>query len=194
MKEQWKAIKGYEGLYEVSNTGKVRSLNRFVTTKNGITKKIKGKELFFTISKLDERGHRPRASVQLWKNNQAVLKSVHRLVACAFLVNEENKPTVNHIDGNPLNNHVENLEWATYSENQKHAYANGLTSIGINYFPSNSKRVIAINQETGDELIRDSASQLAREIGVCRSAVTACARKNDELVYATCNGYIVRYL
>lgn len=129
MIETWKTIKGFEGLYEVSNTGKVRSIDRVIITKNGVKKTIKGKELFFTISKIDEKSHCPRASVQLWKNNQAFLKKVHRLVAEAFIPNPENKRDVNHINGNKHDNRVENLEWLTHSENMKHAYKIGLNRI-----------------------------------------------------------------
>lgn len=194
MKEQWKAIKGYEGQYEVSNTGKVRSLDRIIIEKNGKARKQKGKELFFTISKLDEKGHMPRAMVQLWKNNKARLHRVHRLVAEAFLQNPEHKETVNHIDGNALNNNVQNLEWATYSENQKHAYATGLITVKRNYKPSNARRVVAIHQITGEEIACDSCTQLSREIGCSRSAVDKCAKNNESIKVSTCKGYIVRYL
>lgn len=194
MKEQWKAVKGYEGQYEVSNTGKVRSLDRIIIEKNGKARKQKGKELFFTISKLDEKGHRPRAMVQLWKNNKARLHRVHRLVAEAFLQNPEHKETINHIDGNALNNNVQNLEWATYSENQKHAYATGLVAVKRNYNPSNSRRVVAIHTITGEEITCDSCTQLSREIGCSRSAVDKCAKNNESIKVSTCKGYIVRYL
>lgn len=189
---EWKAVKGYEGLYEVSNMGDVRSINRIVVDKNGRTKNLKGKELFFTISKVDKHGHLPRASVQLWKNNTCVLKHIHRIVAETFIPNPENKPTVNHIDGNPLNNCVDNLEWATYSENQIHAYKTGLTSVSRNYFPSNSKKVLAYNPSTEEEIIMDSASQLARYLGVCHQFVSKCAVSTN--INERCKGFIVRYL
>lgn len=186
----WKAVKGYEGLYEVSNTGEVRSVDRIVFDKNGKAKKLKGKELFFTISKIDKHGHLPRASVQLWKNNLCVLKHVHRIVAEAFIPNYEEKPTVNHKDGNPLNNNVDNLEWATYSENQLHAYRVGLTSVSKNYFPSNSRKVLAFNPSTGEEIIMDSASQLAKYLNVSHQLVSACATSDNK----KCKGFIVKYL
>ena len=194
MIETWKTIKGFEGLYEVSNTGKVRSIDRVIITKNGVKKTIKGKELFFTISKIDEKSHCPRASVQLWKNNQAFLKKVHRLVAEAFIPNPENKPTVNHIDGNPLNNNVENLEWNTYSENEKHAYKLGLVKLHPNYFPKNSTKVIAFNPETGDEIIADSASQLARILKVSNQRISLVAKSNSTLQLTKVKGYVVRFL
>lgn len=189
---EWKAIKGYEGLYEVSNMGDVKSINRTIVDRNGKSKKLRGKELFFTISKIDKYGHLPRASVQLWKNNTVVLKHVHRIVAEAFIPNPENKPTVNHIDGNPLNNCVDNLEWTTYTENQIHAYKNGLRAISKNYFPSNSRKIIAYNPSTEEEIIMDSASQLARYLGVSHQLVSKCATSTN--LNELCRGFIVKYL
>ncbi len=194
MVEEWKEIEGFEGLYEVSNTGKVRSLDRIAIRKDGVKVPKKGKELFFTISKIDEHGHRPRASVQLWKENKAYLRPVHRLVAKAFIPNPENKPTVNHIDGNALNNRVDNLEWATYSENQLHAFRIGLTIPNPCKFPKNSTKVRAYNPETGEEFVCDSASQMARELNVCHQLVSSVAKKNSERKYFKVRGYIVQFL
>lgn len=194
MIEEWRPIKGYEGLYEVSNTGKVRSVDRIIIGKNGVAKKFKGKVLFFTISKTDERMHKPRASVQLWKNNEATLKLVHRLVASAFIPNPNNKATINHIDGNPLNNSVDNLEWATYSENQIHAYKTGLMRAKRNSFPSNSRKVLAYNPITGDEITCDSCNQLADKLGVCHQLVSRVAKSNEEIKCYKVKGFIVSYL
>lgn len=193
---EWRTIKDFEGLYEVSNEGKVRSLDRVIMRKNGKKITCKGRELFFTISKVDEKNHLPRASVQLWKENKAYLRRVHRLVAEAFIANPENKPTVNHIDGNPLNNNVDNLEWTTYSENQLHAVKLGLTKPGINYYPSNSRKVRAYNEETGEEIITNSATELSRKLGVARATVsTICSRnKKLEVPNYKCKGYVVSYI
>jgi len=192
--EEWRPVKGYEGLYEVSNTGFVRSVDRISINKNGIRKKLKGKELFFTISKVDAKGHLPRARVQLWKDNKATLQAVHRLVAIAFIPNPEGKETVNHKDGNPLNNSVENLEWASYSENQKHAYETGLMKIKRNYFPKNSRKVIAYHEITGEEIICDSCHQMAERIGACHQRISQCAKENEGVGYSTCRGYVIKYL
>lgn len=194
MTEKWKPVKGFEGMYEVSNTGFVRSIDRIKICKDGKRKKFKGKELFFTVSKIDSKGHLPRARVQLWKDNKPVLKQVHRLVAMAFIPNPEGRPTVNHIDGNPLNNNADNLEWATFSENEKHAYKLGLMKPRANSTPPNSRRVIARNLDTGDEIIRDTCAQMARELGVCHQRVSECAAENERVQFSTCKGYVIQYL
>src|SRR5690606_32510614 len=112
-------IKGFECSYQVSNIGRVRSLNRSVGGKNGTKKQLIGK-----IRKQDNFSN--YYGVVL--SNDTIIKRsyTHRLVAEAFIPNPENKPQVNHIDGNKENNNVENLEWATSSENNNHAYKNGL--------------------------------------------------------------------
>lgn len=114
MQEVYKPIKGYEGLYEVSNLGNVKSLS-----------KIRGRA--FTA----ERLLKPRivngyVMVTLCKESKRFNASVHRLIAEAFIPNPENKETINHIDGNKQNNSIDNLEWATQRENNLHAYRTGL--------------------------------------------------------------------
>lgn len=108
MQEIWKPIKGFDGRYEVSNYGRVRSYARNLTTK----------KVPYAISQsMTRRGYK---HVLLMKGGKCLYPNVHRLVAETFVPNPENKPEVNHIDGDPTNNTVENLEWVTRSENHLH--------------------------------------------------------------------------
>lgn len=113
MKEVWKDVKGYEGLYQVSSLGRVKSVRRYEYTRwyGGELKSIR-------------QGRYLRTS--LCKNGKLKTHNIHRLVAEAFIPNPKNKPEVNHIDGNKENNNVNNLEWVTRKENAIHAYNMGL--------------------------------------------------------------------
>ena len=119
--ETWKQVKGYEGIYEVSNTGVVRSVNYLVFGKNGVKRIQKGRVLKLNKS---EKGY---IQVTLSKNLKRFNTGVHRLVAISFIENPYNKQQVNHIDGNKENNHISNLEWVTNQENQVHSYKNKLS-------------------------------------------------------------------
>lgn len=118
--EVWKDIKGFKGYYQVSNLGRVKSLDRRVTYSDKKIHNLKGKVLKPMINM---HGYE---IVDLRKDKKRKTSKIHRLVAIAFLDNPKNKPQVNHIDGIKLNNNSENLEWVTNTENIKHAYKNGL--------------------------------------------------------------------
>jgi hypothetical protein len=115
-------ILGYEGLYQISSCGIVLSVrgDNLIGTRN--RKSIR--EVRAVSQQLNYRGY---PKVGLCKDKKRTSHRVHRLVATAFIPNPENKKEVNHIDGNKANNHYSNLEWATHSENVKHAYDTGLT-------------------------------------------------------------------
>lgn len=110
MNEIWKPIKNWEDLYEISNTGFVRSKKR-IGSKGGLLRR-----------RLNKLGYDKAC---LHRSQQI---SVHRLVAQAFIPNPKNKPCINHKDNNPSNNSVENLEWCTYSENSQHRKKTGRQS------------------------------------------------------------------
>jgi hypothetical protein len=107
MIEQWLPVKDYEGCYEVSNLGRVKSLHLV----GGATRILKGAKKRWGY-----------IEVSLYKNGVGKNRSVHRLVAVAFIPNPENKLEVNHINGDKVDNRVENLEWNTRTENQLHSY------------------------------------------------------------------------
>lgn len=118
--EIWKPVVGYEGLYEVSNRGQVRSLDRPVYRGNKIHCFMKGCILKQTKT---TTGYMRVTLVKPGHKNKSY--RVHRLVAFAFIPQVEGKELINHIDCNPLNNNVANLEWCTHSENLVHAYRSG---------------------------------------------------------------------
>jgi hypothetical protein len=117
--EIWKDVKGYEGLYQVSDLGKIRSLDRLKKGKNNSLSKIKGKLLKPRIDK----GY---YIISLSKDGKKKTFLLHRIVAINFIDNPFLKKTVNHINGIKIDNKLENLEWCTYSENNIHAHNIGL--------------------------------------------------------------------
>lgn len=118
MEEIWKDIKEFEGCYQVSNLGRVRSLTRKVKTFNGV-RTSKGQILKPITTK---NGY---LRICFKSHQQNYYYSIHRLVAEAFIPNPNNFPIVNHKDNNSLNNNANNLEWCTQSYNVKYSYTNG---------------------------------------------------------------------
>ena len=145
-------IKDYEGKYYVTQQGDVVN--------------AKGNTLTPTINK--KTGYK---EVSLWKDNKGLTRMIHRLVALTYLTNPNNLPEVNHIDGNKLNNHVDNLEWVTRSENMIHAYSIGLI-----------KQTKLLNDPTYETLLErflqgESMTSLALEHSAGLTRVTINMRK-----------------
>lgn len=150
--EEWRPVSGYEGLYEVSNMGNIRSL------RNGCV-----------LALMNSRGYR---RCHLAKDGHVKTAQVHRLVAEAFIPNPENKPQVNHKHGIKSDNRASELEWVTHRENEDHAAENGLKARGsrnamVTLNPESVQRLLARREETGMSIYA-----LAREFGVSKSLVS----------------------
>ena len=135
MQEIWKNIDGFEGYYEVSNFGNVRSLDRVVINKNNFKRKISG-----TILSLNT-GHNGYYFCRLSKNGKHTCVRVNRLVARAFLPNPNNLPFVNHLDFNKKNNNIHNLQWISLEDNVHHSISRMYKNLNID---SNMVREIFI--------------------------------------------------
>lgn len=125
--EKWSDVKGYEGLYQVSNFGRIKSMVNNASRRKRV------------LNPYDHNGYR---RINLYKNNKCKKLYIHRLVAEEFIPNVNNYPEVNHIDGNKSNNNIKNLEWCTSSQNQIHAYKTGLQVISPNRNKGNNFRGI----------------------------------------------------
>lgn len=173
MKEIWKDIPNYEGIYQVSNKGRIKSVPHAIkANKDG------GIRITEERMKTTYIGWHGYVWVALCKNGKSKTHSVHRLVATAFIENPNNLPAVNHKDTNKENNTAENLEWCTNQENQMHASKNGLLK--------KSKKVICIETEK----IYQSSGEAERDTGICgRNIRSACSGR-----YKTAGGYHWKWL
>jgi hypothetical protein len=118
--EIWKQIEGYEGLYEVSNTGLVKSVDRMLRAGKHTSRIYRGN--IKALLTLKRSGHK---YIILYKDNKMKNLYVHRLVAQAFIPNPNNLPNVCHWDNNPSNNSIENLYWGTQKHNIKQMVSDG---------------------------------------------------------------------
>ncbi len=168
MEEIWENIEGFEGIYQVSNLGKVKSL-KF------------GKEKYLSITK-SSIGYL-NTKLQLNKKNKSFL--VHRLVAETFIKNEFNKPCVNHINGIKTDNRIENLEWCTHKENTEHSLKNDLIKTGCNRKQSKlslkDKEYIRKNYKEKDK--KNGGYKLAEMFGVSRNCISNVVKNKTYRIY-----------
>ena len=163
--EIWKTIEGTNGRYEISNTGKIRSLNYKNT---GKIKELRPAP--------DPKGY---MKTMLLIGGRYKNVKVHRLVAEVFIPNPEGKPQVNHKDGNKRNNHEDNLEWSSNIENAHHAIETGLF---VNSYKASEaanekrKKPIVATRADGEKYTFDSISSASRSLGVNRRHIQSILR------------------
>lgn len=159
--EEWKDIQGYEGKYQVSNYGRVKSLARY-RKNNGNSQSFQGERIL--KQQINNNGY---CIVELCRDAKRKRHTVHRLVASTFISNDENKEQVNHKDENKQNNHVDNLEWCTCKEN-------------ANYGTHNERMVktkgtpVIASDETGTEIEFYSLAEAERQTGVSQGNISRC--------------------
>ena len=163
MKEEiWKDIEGYEGLYQISNMGRVKSVERTVRCGRGYYRTVPEK---IRKGRNDGWGY---LFVSLYKDGKAKECRINRLVAQAFLPNPDNLPEVNHIDENKQNNCVDNLEWCSRSYNINHGTRNKKVA------EKNSKPVFSVDKESGLIMWWQSAMEASRQLGISQGNITQC--------------------
>lgn len=175
MEEIWKDIKGYEGLYQVSNFGKIKSIPRHGTRKN----------MHIISQNYNRCGYK---IVNLYKNAKGKTKTVHRIVAETFMKNTLNKEDINHIDGNKDNNNVTNLEWTSHKENMKHARKNHLINIsdkvieqGRKIGKTRAKKILQIEKYS---IIKqwNSMTEASKATGISISEISLCCNNKKKSV------------
>lgn len=158
--EEWRAIAGYEGFYEVSSSGRVRSKDRTITDSRGQVYRLPGRDMKVSSS----GGGTLHQRVQLSKGGTAERFLIHRLVAQAFIPNPEGYPIVRHLDDNPLNNQISNLAWGTHRMNKADELRNG------NNANANKTHCPQGHPYDADNVFSNSAKKTSRACRTCKRA------------------------
>ena len=172
MKELWKDIPGYESHYQVSNLGRIRSLDRVIAQKNGVIKNLKG---LVKSPVLNDNGY---FTINLYKSGKAKCVKIHREIAIAFIERDSKYNCVNHKDGVKTNNSIDNLEWCNHSENNQHAFDIGLrkppkTTMAGSCHARYISDIKGTSIETGETIILAGAADIIAK-GFCSRRVYKC--------------------
>lgn len=186
MDEIWKDIIGYEGLYQASSLGRIKSLSRIV---NGIGVARNTRKETVLKSQVINSGYKVSTFCINYKKKNFF---VHRIIAECFVPNLDNKAEVNHINGVKTDNSADNLEWVTGSENKKHAYRIGLrTPIYVKFGSDNHQSKRVYQYDFNGILLNSygSIKEASVESGVAYARISANARDETK----TAGGFIWRY-
>ena len=181
--ETWKEIKGYEGLYEVSDCGNVRSLVCYSPKRGDYSKRSNPKLLRQATT------HDGYKRVTLSRAGRMKSITVHRLVAIAFIPNPSNAPAVNHIDECITNNHVSNLEWCTSKENSNHGTLRQRIKERLSKHHHLAKPVIQMTLDGKEIRTFPSTREAARQLGIRSENISRCCKGQ----YSHAAGYKWKY-
>ena len=184
MEEIWKDIEGYEGIYQVSNLGRVRSLDRTIIGGAYNSPMFrKG-----TILKPQPKGYKGYVGLKLRKDGKSENVYIHRLVAKAFIPNPDNLPEVNHKDENKKNNRADNLEWVTRKENINYGTHTQRQRISLE-----PKMKSVVMKATDGTILRkfDCIRDAARQTGIRREGIKKCCEHAD--MFYTAGGFVWEY-
>lgn len=180
--EHWKPIFGYEGIYEASDLGRIRTAEG-KTTKNTRFPVRKWKQRVLRAkTEIRKNGKHSDLRVNLWKDGKEKTLLVSRLVAMTWCQGFEEGMTVNHKDGNPLNNKPDNLEWISLKENIRHSFETGIAT--------NQKQIKLISSD-GDIKSFPSYAAASRHIGRSNGYVSYCLERNRNIYDVNGNVYSV---
>lgn len=178
MQEEFRPIVGYEGLYEVSNMGRVKSCTRKVWAGRGY--RIIQEHFISPID--DTHGY---LCVSLWKDNKQRHPKLHKIVAEAFIPNPNNLRDVNHLDENKYNNRVDNLEWSSHKDNINYGSRNERSN------NTRSKAVGQYNKQTGELIAVYKNAYAAKDFtGICECSISNCCTNKRK----SAGGYIWKFI
>lgn len=186
IEEIWKDIIGFEGYYQISSTGRVKSLQRLVKSARSSFGYRTVHERFLATT-IDKYGYE---TVRLHKEGKTFPYTIHRLVALHFVNNPDQLPSINHIDENKLNNHYTNLEWCTVKYNNTFNYRQEKINELLRLKDWRNPKVLSINLEDGSEVVYKGLRDAMRHTGFVRQEISKCCRG----LRPSYNGFVWKFL